>query len=132
CEAHAVQAVVDAHPAVAEGEGGLGEVRKQRQRQKAMGNRAAERRILGPRAIDVDPLEVLDRAREGVDTRLGDLHPWREAHFLADTRLELADGAHRARRRSIRMRVSSAVTESPASGTARFGGGGRLENLIEP
>src|SRR6266404_3045328 len=95
-EAHAVQAVVDAHPAVAEGEGGLGEVRKERQRQKAMGNRAAERRILRPRPIDVDPLEVFNGAREGVDTLLGDLDPWRDADFLADARLELADGAHRA------------------------------------
>src|SRR5437899_5330213 len=113
-EAHAVQPVVHAHLAVAEREGGLREVRQQRERQEPMGNRAAEGRILRPLPVDVDPLEILDRAREGIDALLGDLDPRRNADFLADTRLELADGAHRARKRSTRARVSAARRGAPA------------------
>src|SRR5438105_1597851 len=69
----------------------------------------------GARSIDVDPLEVLDRAREGVDALLADLDPRRDAHFLADARLELADGRHRARRCSTRAPVSSSWRRTPRS-----------------
>src|SRR5919106_404 len=59
-EAYAVQPVVDAHPAVAEGEGALREVRKKRQGEKPVRDGAAEGRALRALAVDVDPLEVFD------------------------------------------------------------------------
>src|SRR5882672_10457535 len=93
-EAHAVKAAVDAHLAVAEREGGFREVREQRQREKAVRDGAAEGRALGARRVDVDPLEVLDRAGEGIDALLRDLDPRRDADLLPDAGLELADGGH--------------------------------------
>jgi hypothetical protein len=66
-------------------------VRQQRQGEKAVRDGAAERRALGARGIDVDPLEVLDRLGEGIDARLGDVDPGRDADFLADALFELAD-----------------------------------------
>src|SRR4051794_14028797 len=59
-----------------------------------MGDRAAELGIFCPLTIDVDPLVVVDRLGEGVDALLGDLDPWRDADFLADAPLELANGRH--------------------------------------
>src|SRR5205085_5252466 len=93
-EAHAVQALIDAYAAVAEGEGRFRQMREQRQRQKAMGDRAAELGIFRPLAIDVDPLVVVDRLGERVDTLLGDLHPRRDADFFADAALELTNRRH--------------------------------------
>src|SRR5205814_9131871 len=93
-EAHAVQAVVDAHLAVAEREGGFREVREQRQREKAVRDGAAEGGALRARRIDMDPLEVLDRLGEGIDALLRDLDPRRDADLLPDAGLELADRAH--------------------------------------
>ena len=54
-----------------------------------MGDGAAEGRGLRALAIDVDPLEVVDRLGEGVDPLLRDLEPGRDADFLADARLEV-------------------------------------------
>src|SRR5213075_1397102 len=109
-EANAIQAVVDAHAPVAEGEGRLRQMREQRERQETMRDRAAERRIPGALAIDVDPLEVVDRLREGIDALLRDLEPGRDADFLADTLLEAAngDGRHFAMPRPWRTRSASA------------------------
>ena len=91
-EANAIQAVVDAHAPVAEGEGRLRQMREQRERQEAVRDGAAERRIPGALAIDVDPLEVVDRFGEGVDALLRDLEPGRNADFLAGALLEAANG----------------------------------------
>src|SRR5258708_5384713 len=93
-EAHAVQAVVDTHLAVAKAEGRFRQMRQQRQRQKAMGDRAAKCGSFGARRVDVDPLEVVDRPGEIVDALLRDLDPRRDADFLPDAGLEAADGAH--------------------------------------
>jgi len=43
-----------------------------------------------PLAIDVDPLEILDRPGEGVDALLRDLDPGRDGDFLADAGFQLA------------------------------------------
>src|SRR5258708_18302747 len=69
-------------------------MRQQRQRQKAMGDRAAKCGSFGARRVDVDPLEVVDRPGEIVDALLRDLDPRRDADFLPDAGLEAADGAH--------------------------------------
>src|SRR6478736_6204152 len=128
-EAHAVQAVVHAHLAIRVREGLLGKVREQRQRQEAVRDGAAERRALRALAIDVDPLEVVDRLGEGVDALLRDLDPGRNADFLADALREAADaqGRHlptpcaieramRARTSGSSMRTSSLrLTMTPAS-----------------
>src|SRR5205823_2330875 len=82
------------HAALGEREGLLGQVRKEREREEAVRDGAAEGRALGARGIDMDPLEVLDRLGEGVDALLRDLDPRRDADFLADTRLEAADSGH--------------------------------------
>src|SRR5437773_293312 len=68
-EAHAVEPVVDAHAPVAEGKGHLRQVREQRQREKAVRDGAAEMRGLRAAAIDMDPLEVLDRRDRLVSLR---------------------------------------------------------------
>src|SRR5688572_30339840 len=90
-EAHAVQAVVHAHLAVAEAEGALGKVREQRERQETVRDGAAERRAFRPLAIDVDPLEVVDRPGEGVDALLAHLDPGRDADLLAEAAFEVTD-----------------------------------------
>src|SRR5258706_836403 len=97
-EAHPVEPVVDAHLAVGEREGALGEMREQRQGEKAVGDGAAEGRALRALAVDVDPLEVVDRLGEAVDARLRDLEPRRDADLLADARLEVADRSGLQRR----------------------------------
>ena len=53
---------------------------------------AAERRRLGAFALDMDPLEILDRARKRIDALLADFDPRRDADFLADAALETAQG----------------------------------------
>src|SRR5687768_17640447 len=89
-EAHAVQAVVHAHLAVAEAEGALREVRKQGEGEKAVRDGAAEGRAFRARGVDMDPLEIVDRLGEGVDALLGDLDPGRDADFLAYAAFQVA------------------------------------------
>src|SRR5579883_1218752 len=73
-EAHAVQAVVDAHASRARHDL-VRRDRDQGQRQVAVRDRAAERPLLGALRVDVDPLVVAGRVRERVDARLGHLEP---------------------------------------------------------
>ena len=74
-EAGLVRAVVDAHRDVAHleqvGEEGV----DQREGEVAVGDRPAERPVLGPLGIDVDPLVVAGGVGERVDPLLGDLQP---------------------------------------------------------
>src|SRR5207302_8837816 len=112
-EAHAVEPVVDAHAPVAEGKGHLRQVREQRQREKAVRDGAAEGRGLRAAAIDMDPLEVLDRLGEAIDALLRDLDPGRNRDLLADAVLEIAYARHRALS-SRRLRSFSMTSESSA------------------
>jgi hypothetical protein len=48
-----------------------------------VGDRAAERRVLGPLGVDVDPLVVAGDLGERVDVVLGDLVPLRGPEDLA-------------------------------------------------
>src|SRR4051812_3711139 len=126
-EAHTVQAVVDAHLAVGIRKSVFREVRKQRQGEEAVRDGAAEGRGRGARRVDVDPLEIVDRLREGVDALLGDLEPGGHSHLLADAALERLYRRHpwapsaiaRAMRClpcGSRIRASSAaLTITPAS-----------------
>src|SRR6185312_3569738 len=82
-EPHLVDAVVDRHgePLVP---GDLGqEEAGQRQGEVPVGDGAAERPLLGPLDVDVDPLVVAGRLRERVHPLLGDLEPLAEAEVLA-------------------------------------------------
>src|SRR3954463_16332811 len=119
-EAHTVQAVVHAHAPVAERKGRLRQMREQRERQEAMRDRAAERRIPGALAIDVDPLEVVDRLGEGVDALLRDLEPGRDADFLADAVLQVLQRRHAAApsamARAMRLRTAGSRTRASSSG----------------
>jgi len=66
-------------------------VGKKRQREKAVRDGAAIRRVARPLAIDVDPLEIVDRLGERVDALLGDLDPRRDRDLFADAGFQLAD-----------------------------------------
>jgi hypothetical protein len=70
-----VQPVVDTHRAVGHRKRRIRHHRQQRQREKAVRDRAAERRLLRPLLVDVDPLKVASRLRELVDPVLQDLDP---------------------------------------------------------
>ena len=74
-EANAVEPVVDAHHGVGDLHQLLADRRHQRQREEAVRDRAAERRLLGPLDVDVDELVVVGRVGELVDARLGHLLP---------------------------------------------------------
>ena len=74
----------------------LGEPRRQRQRVVAVGDRAAERRLLRALGIDVDPLVVAGGVGERVDVVLGDLVPVGDAELLALGPLELVESRDRS------------------------------------
>ena len=58
-----------------------------------MGDRAAERPVLGALGVDVDPLVVAGRVGEQVDLLLGDGRPLGPPEVLADVRCVLVDAA---------------------------------------
>src|SRR5258708_3713544 len=105
----------------------LGEVRQQRQGEEAVRDGAAVGRAFRALAVDMDPLEVVDRLGEGVDALLRDIEPRRDADLLADALLELPyrrqlptpramAPAMRARTCGSRILESSAgLTITPAS-----------------
>src|SRR5258706_2163451 len=118
-EPHAVQAVVDAHAPLAVRKGHLREMREKREREEAVRDGAAEGRALRPLAIDVDPLEVVDRLGEGVDALLRHLEPRRDGDFLADAALEFADGERLAHLRNLcSARSSSRARRSLPAGSS--------------
>jgi len=90
-EAHPVQPVIDAHADALDAEQ-LAEHRDhQRQRQVAVGDRPAERSRSRRIEVDVDPLVVAGRVREGVDPLLCHLEPIRAPQLRAGTRLQLVE-----------------------------------------
>src|SRR2546423_14707922 len=95
-----------------------------------MGNRAAELGIFRPLAIDVDPLIVVDRLGERVDTLLGDLDPRRDADFFADAPLDLANRRHFCPLRPSSTRSTSA--NEPASRPAGPPGSTRSGSRAAP
>jgi hypothetical protein len=67
----------------------------QRERQIAVGDRAAERRPAGALLVDVDPLVVPGDVREGVHVLLRHLVPVRDAEVVALGLLELVESRDR-------------------------------------
>src|SRR5690606_40753298 len=86
-EADLLQTVVDAHRDALDVEQ-LGEERDdQGQGQVAVRDRAAERAVLRPYGIDVDPLVVVGGVGDGVHPFRGDLQPRAPAEVLPGERL---------------------------------------------
>src|SRR5262249_19376651 len=94
-EAHAVEAVVEREREALHAEHLAREQRDQREREVAMGDRAAERRLLRALHVDVDPLVVAGDVRERVDVGLGDLMPVAGAEDFALGLLELLETGDR-------------------------------------
>ena len=90
-EAHLVAAVVHAHRDAVTGMICGDERRAERQREVAVGDRAAEGPGLGPLDVDVDPLVVAGGVGELVDLLLGDLDLVAVAEVLADLGLQPVD-----------------------------------------
>jgi hypothetical protein len=74
-EPHFVAAVIEPRGEALDAVGLLAQPRQQRQGQESMGDGRAERRRLGARGIDMDPLEIAGRLGEAVDHRLIDRDP---------------------------------------------------------
>ena len=68
----------------------------ERQREVAVGDRAAERAGLGLLDVDVDPLVVTGRLGELVDLLLGDLDVGAVSEMLADEPFELVGAVDHA------------------------------------
>ena len=91
-----VGAVVDAHREAGDLHDLRVQRRAERQRQVAVGDRAAERAGLGAFDVDVDPLVIAGGLGELVDLVLGDLDVRAVAEMLADQALELVGAVDRA------------------------------------
>src|SRR6266850_5463938 len=64
-----------------------------RERQIAVSDGAAERTfLLRPFDVDVDPLVIVGTGRKGIDTRLVDRHPTRNAEFLPNSFAQTGKG----------------------------------------
>ena len=84
-ETHLVETVVHDQLAVREQrDERQAQVHEQRQRQKAVRDRAAERRLARPLGVDMDELVVERDVGEGVDAALIDEEPVGNAELLAD------------------------------------------------
>ena len=94
-EADLVQAVVEREGEALELEDLVVEARAEREREVAVGDRAAERRLLRALDVDVDPLVVAGDVGERVDVLLGDLVPVGGAERLALGGLELVESGDR-------------------------------------
>ena len=89
----------------------LGEQRHQeRQRQVAVGDRAAERALpRRPLRVDMDPLVVAGGLGEPVHLLLGDLHPVAVAQVLPDQALDPLDPVDRRLRHQLCLLVNDYV-----------------------
>ena len=94
-EAHLVEPVVDAEREALELHDLLGELGREAERVVAVGDRAAERRLLRAVHVDVDPLVVAGDVGERVDVLLRDLVPVAGAELLALGLLELVKSGDR-------------------------------------
>ena len=64
-------------------------MRQHRDRPEAIGDRPAERAVVGGVTRLVDPLMVVGGRGKGIDPILGDLHPGTDPDFLTDTIAEV-------------------------------------------
>src|SRR5436190_5299874 len=90
-KANLVQAVVDAHPRLAHPERRSRHLRQQREGEKAVRDRRAERTGLRALDVDVNPLVVVGGVGEELDPLLRHGDPVADADVLADELLQLGD-----------------------------------------
>ena len=105
-EADLVRPVVDAHRRARHPQELGQEQVRDRQRQVAVRDRAAERTVLRPLRVDVDPLVVAGRVGEAVDPLLGDLDPVAVAEVLPLRGAQVVCGLELGHRRIVRARLS--------------------------
>src|SRR5205807_1695601 len=97
-----------------------------RQSEKPVGDRAAERSLLGPLYVDVDELVVVGGVGKSVDPLLGQLLPLRVAEVRAGRLAQAGDGRFQAavvrrgqfrqasaRRGSVRQGAATVPTPCP-------------------